>query len=127
MTVEELRAAIEAAFAGDPDDAAELFADDAVLVDTVGEPPVEGQDAVLAHFLAYGGRREVAAVHDVWLAGDRGALSYTVWFRADSHAYGQHGRVLLTLDAPVEEDGRISRWDGVWVERDADLSPWGGD
>ena len=66
-------------------------------------------------------------MHDVWLAGDRGALSYTVWFRADSHAYGQHGRVLLTLDAPVEEDGRISRWDGVWVERDAGLSPWGGD
>ncbi|WP_108668421.1 nuclear transport factor 2 family protein [Euzebya rosea] len=127
MTVEELRAAMEAAFTGDPDDAAELFADDAVLVDIAGEPPVEGQDAILQHFLAYGGRREVAAVHDAWIAGDRGALSWTVWFRADAHAYGQHGRALLTFDAAAEDGGLISRWDGVWVERDADLTPWGGD
>ncbi|HUG86098.1 MAG TPA: hypothetical protein VMM13_16160, partial [Euzebya sp.] len=70
-----------------------------------------------------GGRREVAQVHDVFLAGDRGGLAYSVWFRADAHAYGQHGRVLLTLDA----DGLITRWDGAWIELESDLSPWGGD
>ncbi len=74
--------------------------------------------------MAYGGgRREVAVVDDVFLAEGRGGLSCTVWFRADSHAYGQHGRVLLTLDG----DGLISRWDGAWVELESDLSPWEGD
>ncbi|CAN5468341.1 hypothetical protein BH23ACT9_BH23ACT9_01440 [soil metagenome] len=125
MTSEQLRALVTDAFTGDPDDLVEeAIAADCVLVDQPGEAPVEGADAVLAHFMAYGGRREVAAVHDVFLSDDRGGLSYTVWFRADSHAYGQHGRVLLTLDPAT---GRITRWDGAWIELDSDLSPWGGD
>ncbi len=124
MTAEELAALVVEAFTGDPDDLAEAFADDGVLLDQPGEDAITGRDAVLDHFLAYGGgRREVAAVHDVFIAGDRGGLSYSVWYRADSHAFGQHGRVLLTLDA----DGAITRWDGAWVEQGSDLSPWGGD
>lgn len=123
MTPAELAAAVVAAFTGDPDDLAELLAEDVVLSEQPGEPPVEGRDAVMGHFLAYGGRREVAAVEDVFLTGVRGGLAYAVWFRADAHAYGQHGRVLLTLDA----DGLITRWDGAWAERESDLSPWGGD
>lgn len=123
MTGSELAAAVVAAFTGDPDDLVELLADDVVLVEQPGEPPVEGPDAVMAHFLAYGGRREVARVDDAFLAGGRGGLAYAVWFRADAHAYGQHGRVLLTLD----DDGLITRWDGAWTELESDLSPWGGD
>lgn len=119
----QLAAAIEAGFSGDADAAAERFADDAVLIDNPGDAPVEGSAAILAHFLAYGGRREVAAVHDVFVAGDRGAVAFSVWFRADAHAYGQHGQALLTFDA----DGLIIRWDGVWVERESDLSPWADD
>ncbi len=110
------------AFSGDPDDLVEVFADDAVLHDQPGEPPALGPDQILAFFMAYGGRREVARVDDAFVKGDRGGLSYTVWFRSDAHAYGQHGRVLLTL-----QDGLISRWDGAWVELPSTLEPWRGD
>lgn len=124
MTPQQLADLVIEAFTGDPDDLVEAFAAHGVLVDQPGEQAVEGHAALLAHFMAYGGgRREVAAVDDVFLAEGRGGLSYTVWFRADSHAYGQHGRVLLTLDA----DGLITRWDGAWVELASDLTPWGGD
>ncbi|WP_370326699.1 nuclear transport factor 2 family protein [Euzebya sp.] len=127
MTADELAALVVQAFTGDPDDLVDdAFADDAVLVEP-GEPAVEGPEAIRAWFSAYGGRREVARVDDVLLAADRGALSYAVWFRADAHAYGQHGRVLLTLDGPHEAGGRITRWDGVWTEVPSDLTPWGGD
>lgn len=123
MTPSSLAALVVEAFTGDPDDLVEAFAQDGVLVEP-GEEPVEGHDALHAHFMAYGGgRREVAVVEDVFLAEGRGGLSYTVWFRADAHAYGQHGRVLLTLG----EDGLITRWDGAWVELESDLNPWGGD
>lgn len=124
MTADELAALVVAALTGDPDDLVDdAMADDVVLVDQPGEPPAEGAEAARAFFMAYGGRREVAQVEDCFLAGDRGGLSYAVWFRADAHAYGQHGRVLLTFD----DAGRITRWDGAWVELESDLSPWSGD
>jgi hypothetical protein len=124
MTAEELGALVVDAFTGDPEDLVEEgFAEDAVLADQPGEVPAEGTAEILAFFMAYGGRREVARVDDVFLEGDRGGLSYTVWFRADAHAYGQHGRVLLGLD----DEGRIARWDGAWVELESTLDPWQGD
>jgi hypothetical protein len=123
VTPQDLAALVVAALTGDADDLVEEgFAEDAVLSDQPGEAPAVGREAILAWFMAYGGRREVALVEDVFLADDRGGLAYTVWFRADAHAYGQHGRVLLTLAA-----GRITRWDGAWVELGSDLSPWAGD
>lgn len=123
MTLADLAGLVVKAFTGDPDDLVELFTEDARLVDQPGESAANGREAILAFFMAYGGRREVAAVHDVFVAGDRGALSYTVWFRADAHAYGQHGRVLLRLD----RTGRITSWDGAWVELESTLEPWAGD
>lgn len=115
------------AFTGDADELVEAFHPQAVLTDQPGEPPVHGQPEIMGFFMAYGGRREVARVHDVFFAGDRGALSYTVWFRSDAHSYGQHGRVLLTFDAPADTGGVITRWDGVWVEVESTLEPWSGD
>jgi hypothetical protein len=124
MTPAELAALVVAALTGDPDDLVdEAFADDAVLLDQPGEPAAEGAEDIRMWFSAYGGRREVARVDDVFLAGDRGGLAFSVFFRADSHAYGQHGRVLLTLD----REGRITRWDGAWAELPSTLEPWGGD
>lgn len=120
---ETLAELVVQAFTGDPDDLVELFAADGVLIDQPGEPQTAGHDQILAFFMAYGGRREVARVGDVFLAGDRGGLAYTVWFRSDSHNYGQHGRVLLTFD----DDGLITRWDGAWTELPSDLSPWDDD
>ncbi len=126
MTPAELADLVVQALTGDPDDLVELFAEDARLVDRPGERAVCGRAEILAFFMAYGGRREVARVHDVFLEGTRGGLSYTVWFRADAHAYGQHGRVLLTLDDP-EHGGLITHWDGVWIELESTLEPWHGD
>lgn len=127
MTPEELSDLVVRAFTGDPDDLVEVFADEGILIDTPGESPAVGTDAVLGFFMAYGGRREVARVDDVFICdadqGGRGGIAYTVWFRSDAHNYGQHGRVLLTFNP----EGMITRWDGAWEELEASRDPWGGD
>lgn len=127
MTDDELATAVIAAFTGDPDDLADMFADDGVFSEQPGEPPLRGTAEIIGFFMAYGGRREVAEVHDIFTAGTRGGLSYTVWFRSDAHNYGQHGRVLLTFDEPPVEGGQLTLWDGAWVELESGLQPWGGD
>ncbi|MGI9018085.1 MAG: nuclear transport factor 2 family protein [Euzebya sp.] len=123
MTSAELADLVVSAFTGEPEDLVEVFADDGVLTDQPGQPPAVGHSAITAFFMAYGGRREIAKVDDVFVVGDRGGLSYTVWFRADAHTYGQHGRVLLTFD----DQGQIAIWDGAWEELEATLQPWDGD
>lgn len=127
MTDDELADAVIAAFTGDPEDLADMFSDGGILHEQAGEPPRHGPVEISEFFMAYGGRREVANVHDVYSTGTRGGLSYTVWFRSDAHSYGQHGRVLLTFDRPMAEGGRITHWDGVWIELESGLKPWGGD
>ena len=124
MTGDELGTLLVAAYEGDPDDLAEAFADDGWLRDDPREPAVVGPDEVLAHLLAYGGRRETVHLHDAFVVGDRGGAAWTVWFRGDSAAFAQHCRALLTLD----DDGAITTWDGVFTQVETeDLSAWGGD
>jgi ketosteroid isomerase-like protein len=117
-----LLGAVGAGFEGDADTAAEAFTDDGVLADTPGGDVLEGRDAILSWFLAFGGRRERFVLGDVVRQGDRAAISYAVAFRADAHAYGQRGMAMLHL-----RDGLIASWRGVWVETDEDLSAWGQD
>lgn len=118
----ELLAAVGRGYEGDADEAAEAFADDAELTDLPGTEPLRGRGEILGHFLAFGGRRERFALGDVVADGDRAAVEFTVAFRADAHAYAQHGIALVTL-----RDGRIGSWRGVWVETEEDLSAWSGD
>lgn len=110
------------AFAGDPEAVAEVFTGDAVLVDTVGEPPRRGLDDIEDHFLEYGGRRSVFELHGTFGVGATLALRWTLHFRADAAAYAHHGWARIEL-----RHGRIARWDGLWVEAASDLEVWGGD
>jgi ketosteroid isomerase-like protein len=120
--LDALLADVAAGFEGDADAAVGAFADDAILHDTPGGEVLEGREAILGYFLAFGGRRERFLLEDVVRDGDRAAIAYAVAFRADAHAYGQRGMALLHL-----AEGRIACWRGVWVETDEDLSTWGGD
>jgi hypothetical protein len=122
MTTHPLVALLTAAFEGDPYAVHDAFSDDATLQDTPGEPVSEGHDELVAHFAAYGGRRERFTVEDLVDAGDRLAIRYALRFRADAHAYAQRGVAILDLDA-----GRINRWRGVWVETEEDLAAWSDD
>jgi uncharacterized protein (TIGR02246 family) len=122
MDLDALLAAVAAGFEGDADAAAEAFAEDGVLVEQPGAEVLEGREAILGFFLAFGGRRERFLLDRVVRDGDRVAISYAVAFRADATAYGQQGMAMLDL-----ADGAIAAWRGVWVETELDLSAWGGD
>lgn len=120
--LDRLLADVAAGFEGDADRAVAAFTDDARLRDNVAEPWVEGEAELLAHFLAFGGRRERFAVEQVVADGDRAAVRYVLRFRSDAHAYAQHGTAWLAL-----ADGRIAEWDATWAEAETDLAAWGGD
>jgi ketosteroid isomerase-like protein len=120
--LDALLAAVVSGFEGDADAAAEAFTADGTFEDTPGGERLEGQEAILGYFLAFGGRRERFLLGETVREGDRAAISFALAFRADAHAYGQRGMALLHL-----ADGAIASWRGVWVETDEDLSTWGDD
>lgn len=119
-TVTTLLGAVAAGFEGDADEAVAAFAEDASFQDAPGEPVLTGREAILEHFMAYGGRRERFVRGRVLVDGDTVAVEYGVAFRADAHAYAQRGVAVL-----VVHDGQIADWKGVWAETDEDLSSWG--
>ena len=120
--LDQLLADVAAGVGGDADRAVEAFTDDGRLRDGMDAPWATGEDELLAHFLAYGGRRERFEVVSVLLDGDRAAVRYVLRFRSDAHAYGQFGTAWLELG-----DGRIASWDAVWTEAETDLAAWSGD
>jgi ketosteroid isomerase-like protein len=111
MAADEILAALTAGFEGDPDRAAAVFAEDAVLEDRGEAHERTGQAAILEYFAAFGGRRERCTVGQVVRDGDRIAFEYSVRFHADAHVYELRGAAFLTTRA-----GMIRRWRSVSVE-----------
>jgi hypothetical protein len=114
--------AVAAGFEGHAEAAVEAFAEDATLQDRPGETVLRGREELLAHFMAYGGRRERFLPGRILVDLPHAAVEYAVVYRADAHAYGQRGVAVLTLAG-----AQIMDWRGVWVETEEDFSAWGGD
>jgi hypothetical protein len=117
-----LLAGVRRAFEGDADAVADVVCDDVVWVDD--DDRAEGVDAVVEHFLAHGGWREVFEVREVAADDDgRWVVTWVLWLRADATSYRRDGVARVEV-----RDGRIAAWSSTASEReDGSLAPWGGD
>lgn len=113
----EVLDALTAAHTGDADAAERAFAEDATFVGNLGEPELRGADEIVAYFLAFGGRRELFQVRETFGHGDVQAVRWTFAFQADSAGYAHEGWARVTLDGD-----RITRWEGLWTEREVAVS-----
>lgn len=121
-SVDRLVAGIARAHEGDADAIEEVVAPDVVWRD--GDDVLEGVDAVMGHFLAHGGWREIFEVDAVTPDGpDQWQVTWTLWLRADSSSYRRDGLARL-----VVADGSVASWSSTATEReDGSLAPWGDD
>jgi hypothetical protein len=104
---------------GNADQGAEAFSADARWRDNAGEPWIEGQDAILEHFLALGGRREMWDPSEVVVEGNIALVRYRFAYQADSVAFAQQGWAKLGLG-----EDRLTSWDAIWTEVEIGHDAW---